>query len=456
MISRWTNLSISLILIFGLLLCASSTSNAEEEKDGKASEEFGQGVIWLPRITFPPSDPTQESGYLPLLDRDIYYKHLRYNIYLSLKRGLEVTVDESDFYLRIGGRLYLDFAKYFEDKNDLGSGGLGIRTFMIEGNGRFSEQWLYRLSIGGLTNGGRFDGTEAFLDDAYVTYLGTKTAWTFGQHGEPFSLEERTSSLNGTFMEASLPNAMVPGKNVGLSIFRTGNRWSLNAGLFTEDLRSGKDVADQGIGFTGRFVFRPESPSETLYHLGGSSSYRLVRGDDPVFYRARPESGLTDVRYVNTGEIPGADAVARAGIEAALQKGPLCIQAEYVAAYVDRDARYDNLFFHGWYASLSWFVTGESRRYFSREAIFGYPEVKSKYGAVELAARYSMLDLSHGSVLGGKERNITFGINWYITSKARLMTNYILVFADDNADDDGTVLGDDEPHIFQMRLQVRF
>ena len=145
-ILKGTLLFVSCTLVLGLILSASTMSNAAEDREEKAANEIGQGVIWLPRITFPPSDPTQESGYLPLLDRDIYYKHLRYNIYLSLKR-LEVTVDESNFYLRIGGRLYLDFAKYFEDKNDLGSGGLGIRTFLIEANGRFNEQWLYRLSI---------------------------------------------------------------------------------------------------------------------------------------------------------------------------------------------------------------------------------------------------------------------------------------------------------------------
>jgi phosphate-selective porin OprO/OprP len=326
----------------------------------------------------------------------------------------------------------------------------------LEADGRFSEQWLYRLSLGGLTSGGRFDTSQAFVDDVYATYLGLKTAWTFGQHGEPFSLEEKTSSLAMTFMERALPNALVPGNNVGVSIFRTGKRWSLNAGLFGEDLQSAKDVAEQGFGVSGRFVFRPESPGEKLYHVGGSFSYRLVRGDDPVFYRARPESGLTDVRYVNTGEVFGVDSVTKGGAEAALFKGPLSVQGEYMAAYVQRESPYDNLFFHGWYAYVSWFVTGQSRRYFPREGIFGYPNITSKYGALELAARYSMLDLTDGSVSGGKERNMTLGINWYVSPKARLMANYILVFCDENADDNGAVLADDSPQIFMLRLQVRF
>ena len=46
--------------------------------------------------------------------------------------------------------------------------------------------------------------------------------------------------------------------------------------------------------------------------------------------------------------------------------------------------------------------------------------------------------------------------NWYISARVRLMLNYILVFADDDATDNGTVLGDDSPHILQFRFQLRF
>jgi len=438
-----------------LLVSPAPSSEAEEEAKGDTGD-LGQGVIWLPRVTFPPSDPTGQSGLLPLPDRDIQFKHLKNTIYISRKRGLEVTREGSEFYLRVGGRLFLDYARYSEDKNDLGSGGLGLRTLLIEGDGRFSEKWHFRLSLGGLTDGGRFESGGAFLEDAYATYLGANTAWRFGQHKEPFSLEQTTSNLAMTFMERALPNALVPGRDVGASFHTHGERWSLSAGLFGEDLKSDKDAADQGLGLTGRFVFRPESPGQSSYHVGASLSYRVVTGSDPIFYRSRPESGLTKVRYVNTGEILEGKSVTRIGLEGALVKGPLSVQGEYVTAFVDRDTGFDNLHFSGWYAYVSWFLTGESRRYFPQEGIFGYPKIQSKWGAVELAARYSTLDLNDGSVRGGKERNVTLGINWYLSPKVRIMGNAIFVFCDEDADDNGSVLGEDRPRIFEARLQVRF
>jgi phosphate-selective porin OprO/OprP len=382
---------------------------------------------------------------------------LKYTFYLSTAKGLEVTTNDSDFYLRVRGRIYLDFVHYFEDKNDLGPDGFGLRNFQIDADGRFSEKWLYRLSIGGMAKGGKFDGGGAYVDDAYVTYVGEKNAWIFGQQDEPFSLEQMTSSLATTFMERALPNALAPGKDIGISLRSTRNQWSISGGLFGGNIASAKDGGEQGIGLSGRFVFQPErGAGNKVVHLGGSVSYRGIPGSDPIYYRYRPESGLTDVRYVNTGDIYEADRIKRLGLEAAFVSGPLSLQAEYMAVSVDRDAGYDDLRFYGWYAYVSWFLTGESRRYFPDEAIFGYPEIKSKWGALELAARYSTLNLNSGSILGGQERNVTFGINWYISRRFRLMAEYLWVFCDENANDNGTVIGGDHPQIFQMRLQMRF
>ena len=50
------------------------------------------------------------------------------NFKLSMIRGLHVTRDDSDFSLRLGGRVYIDSAYYVEHKNDLGDNGIAMRT----------------------------------------------------------------------------------------------------------------------------------------------------------------------------------------------------------------------------------------------------------------------------------------------------------------------------------------
>jgi len=436
---------------------AAAAQAAEEEPAGEEEvNELGEGRKWIPAVSFPPTDPDSVEEDIYFWDRDISFDFANSNLHISKRRGLEYTRDNSEFYLRVGGRIFIDFVKYFEDKNDLGDNGLGIRNFMIEMNGRFNKQWLYRLSWGGFTSGGRFEGSSAFLDDAFVSYNGfEKIALVIGQHSEPFSLEDMSSSLTSTFMERGLPNALVTGTNLGASFSTYRSWWGLAAGFFAEDLSNGADLSDQGHGLTGRIHFNPGHREDRVFHLGSSLSFRDISDTDSFYFRRRPETGLTDVRYVDTGDILNPEHVYRYNLEGAVTAGPVSLQAEYIGARLTRKTDLGDLGFYGWYVFASWFPTGGKRNYFSNEGIFGYPEIKSKHGEVELAVRYSMLDLTDGLIRGGTEKNISFGVNWYFSRHMRLMANYIIVDNNFFANADGTLEGDDDPRILQFRFQYR-
>ena len=440
-----------------LIILAASFSWAQEETP--ADEEVGglsEGRKWIPEVSFPPSDKDSIEGELYFWDRDFHIDFTNSALHISKRRGIEYSIDESDFYLRIGGRIFIDVVKYFEDKKDLGDGGIGVRNFTIDMNGRFTKDWLFRFSWGGFTSGGRFSGSGAFIDDAYVSYNGfEQVALVFGQHDEPFGLESMSSSLVQTFMERGLPNALVPGTNLGASLSTYRSWWGLTAGVFAEDLSNGSDLSDQGYGFTGRIHFNPGHREDRVYHLGTSLSARDISDTDSFYYRRRPESGLTDVRYVDTGDIFNPEHVYRYNIEAAVLAGPLSVQGEFIGVRNTRESNLEDLGFSGWYVFVSWFPTGSNRNYFSEEGIFGYPEIKSKFGEIELAARYSTLDLTDKFVRGGTEENITLGINWYISRHTRMMLNYIFVDNDLFANADGTLKGNDDPQILQFRFQYR-
>ncbi|MHC5142783.1 MAG: OprO/OprP family phosphate-selective porin, partial [Planctomycetota bacterium] len=194
---------------------------------------------------------------------------------------------------------------------------------------------------------------------------------------------------------------------------------------------------------------------DRVYHLGSSFSARDISDTDSFYYRRRPESGLTDVRYVDTGDIFNPENVLRFNLEAAVTAGPFSVQGEFIGSRLTSDIGLGDLDFYGWYGFISWFPTGGSRNYFPNEGIFGYPDVKSKHGEVELAVRYSMLDLNDGPIRGGIEKNITFGVNWYLSRHMRLMANFIIVDNDFFADADRTLEGNDDPRILQFRFQYR-
>ena len=74
---------------------------------------------------------------------------------------------------------------------------------------------------------------------------------------------------------------------------------------------------------------------------------------------------------------------------------------------------------------------------------------KRKWGAAELALRYSGIDLTDAGIRGGDERNLTIGINWYLLRNFRFMFNYIHVDARSH-----WTLQRDRPNIFQFRFQA--
>ena len=178
--------------------------------------------------------------------------------------------------------------------------------------------------------------------------------------------------------------------------------------------------------------------------------------DNHTFIRSRPEVGLTDVRFVDTGDLPGINHISRFGLEGAFQSGPVSLQAEYIRTFLSRENAYGDAAFDGWYAYASWFPFGGARKYSPAKALFVYPDIRSAWGEWEVAVRYSLLNLNDGSVRGGREQNVTLGLNWYLTPKLRIMANYVLVFNDQNADGNGTLIGNDNPQVFQMRLQWKF
>jgi phosphate-selective porin OprO/OprP len=174
--------------------------------------------------------------------------------------------------------------------------------------------------------------------------------------------------------------------------------------------------------------------------------WRDVDSGSPFRLRNRPESGGAR-RLVDTGNLLDVDTSLTFGFEAAMVYGPVTLSGEYLQANLERDLNPDPTF-RGGYGQLAWFPTGERRRYSSRRAVFRSIEPKRKWGAVELALRYSALDLTDDGVIGGNEQNFSFGANWYLNKNLRLMFNFIQVDAERR-----NTLVTDRPRIYQFRLQ---
>jgi phosphate-selective porin OprO/OprP len=62
--------------------------------------------------------------------------------------------------------------------------------------------------------------------------------------------------------------------------------------------------------------------------------------------------------------------------------------------------------------------------------------------------------LNDEGIKGGRERNFTAGLNWYLTRNFRLMFNYVRASVKDRATQPPIDSG--RAHIYQARFQIAF
>jgi phosphate-selective porin OprO/OprP len=287
------------------------------------------------------------------------------------------------------------------------------------------------------------------------------------------SLEELTPDVYTTFMERGLPNAFVA-PNTNFNIYGTTSTTSgtdRNTGIaayqtFFDDhmtLATGAfratDNFGNGFGVDSPYDINARATGVPLYdvghdllHIGFSYAHKFrnysANSQQTIEFAARPEAHLYPTNLVNTGFIPtnGADIFDP---ELAYAHGPFSVQGEYMWALVDQsnlscmtvmgkvtctNAHHSNPQFGGGYLELTYFLTGESRASFYRTQFGHFDRVVpitnfnidgKHWGAWQLAARYSYLNLNSASIKGGALDDITGGVNWYLNPVARITVNYV-------------------------------
>ena len=372
---------------------------------------------------------------------------------VSTKGKLQFESEDKDFKFRVGGRIMLDGAIYDEDKTPLGNQA-EVRRARLYMSGTLWRAWQFKTQFD-------FAGNKIGIRDLYLKYTDFKPVGiTVGNFKEPFSLEGSTSSRYITFIERSMQDIFTPLRNMGIGVNTNGSNWSAAAGLFAAGIDDDEPTGlDESYGLTGRVTFVPILEDVHVVHLGASASYREMNdGNNSLRLAARPEAHTSDQKLIDTGTLTDVDSFNRYNVEVAWVQGPLSLQSQYVMMDISRDAGFDDLGFDGFYVEGSYFLTGESRVYNHKKGVFDYPKVKSiagmgGTGAWQIALRFSSLDLTDGSVIGGEEQNITAGLNWYATPNMRFMANYTQVI---DLDRPGDIHDGDEPSVFQVRAQVHW
>jgi phosphate-selective porin OprO/OprP len=239
----------------------------------------------------------------------------------------------------------------------------------------------------------------------------TKETFVYEMVGDAAFLPQQERVLNPFFRA----------RNVGAKLTQVigdKQRMTASVGVFNDWLATGHSLANSSTDVSARVtgLVWDQRDGTSFLHLGASGRY--VGADNQVLrYKGRPESNVTDL-YVDTGDL-SADHAWHLGLEGLWNDGPFSVLAEYNGAWVDAPAS-GHPKFSGYYLTGSLVLTGEARPY---DRSVGYTRgvvPNRRWGATELVARMSRVDLDDGPVRGGTFDKTYLGINWWATRRSKM------------------------------------
>jgi phosphate-selective porin OprO/OprP len=425
---------------------------------------------------------------------------LKMSVHWSPLNGVTFETPHRDFWSRLG--LYAQFDNvWFTQSPGLKSpsqigdlqDGFFFRRIRPEWEGQAWEvmEWDVLLQLEQVS-GSVPQLTEVWVGLMKLPILGTVRV---GKQRIPQGIEvgSFTGNRAGTFMEESASGSAfyqntAPGIWNNNSVLDQHVTWTtmfyrqdnvpggINAG------QNGVSFGDGKYAYAGRLTALPiyENDGRCLLHLGASYGWRKAEtapGFSPgqpgvsapnfVDFRTRPllRDSIGDYgtpplsgnskQLIDTGLIPASSSTV-VGTEFLYILGPFSAQAEWTWGSAN-DAVIPNphpgkgkpanvglgdVWFNGGYVQLSYFLTGENRRYdrrygrLSRNPL-GPPNTPffltrgedSRWlfgsGAWELAARWNHLNLDKGYIQGGQTDAYEAGINWYLNSNFRIEFEYL-------------------------------
>ena len=397
---------------------------------------------------------------------------------------------------------------------DLSSGSYVRRAFFgVEGMA-FKDFWYELRFNGGGSDGGTNGVTEgdSMMSLARVAYKGIDHFQVNLGIIEPvFMFEGTTSSGQLAFMERpEIDN--IAADSFGAGDARRGLEMTFQKqGMFKGDdnlvisaaFTGGKtgsnlnhgNGGDENTQLLGRISYRAWSDGFSNLVFGASGAnvfYSGATGNQFFNFRDRPQIREDGNRLIATGNI-NAKTASMYAFDASMNWQNFYVGGEYAQFQANRCASAGNTCtgayvgaagtgnptFTGWYVEGSWILTGETKTYTvtgTNNEVGGWGQpipsapfslTGDSWGAWELTARYSDTDLNYrtdlaanatgttagaGGIFGGHEKDLLFGVNWYLNRNVKFQLNDNIVSVDKLTGPAGTQRGQDL-NILGLRMQ---
>ncbi len=354
---------------------------------------------------------------------------------LGLAASAHAADDDGDVTATVGGRVHWDFAAFDNDaRGTPDRDDTQFRRVWLDVSGKFyGFDYKAEADFAGLQNepGGR----GILARDVYLARRFAAGTLTVGQFKQYFSLDDRTGSNFGQFLErgyAATTLAPIYRKAVSWQGARPDATWVVSA----YSLESIDNSTTRGRALGSRLTWAPEGEATRLRHLGVSLAHE--RYDHPggdgaatLLIRPRPDNDLANNSRITLARFDaGRDAdFDKWSLEYAQVRGPWSWQGELSGGRIDDGSERASLL--AGYGFVSWFVTGESRAYDRKTGRFTRVKtLNHRAGAFELALRYDRMSgeqhrIGGADLIDARTEAWTLGGNWYLRPNLRLMLDVI-------------------------------
>lgn len=283
----------------------------------------------------------------------------------------------------------------------------------------------------------------------------------------PFGLERLQSSTDTRFVEDALSTNLTPNRDVGLMGHGAVGKGLLEyqAGIFNgvPDGGNSESDVDSGKELAARLFVNPfkNGDSEPLKGLGAGAAVTYGEQSGAGNLGSYKTAGQeTFFRY--RSDVTAAGPHTRVSPQAYYYYRSFGLLGEWIrsAQEVSRGAASDRISNGGWQATASYVLTGEKNSYKGIDPARPFDPRKGGWGAWELAARYSRLDVdatafptfANPDQSAESARAWAVGLNWYPNRNVKVMLDY-----ERTAFVGGSPRGDrDDEHAAFVRFQVSF
>lgn len=278
-----------------------------------------------------------------------------------------------------------------------------------------------------------YDAAENRVREAFVRdEKHNKFYLTVGQFKAPYNFWFLLSQSQFNFLEQSLPTiALGLGFRAGILAQYFMNPLTFSASIIGPELDNtlhGEPVnGSTPLAVNSRITLVPIRTDNLVLHFAGAVVFQDSDSSHRFKFAAVPEvQTYHNHTLVNTGFMEQSKSYLGHEFESIAIYGPLTVGSEFYQTHVYRSL--EDVTFGGFEVMVDYFLTGEHYLYsFKDGAIQGVSDIKHCYGAWQLLARYSHLNLQDGPIKGGREDNTTIGINWTANKTWKFLLNYIYV-----------------------------